>query len=112
MSDLSGNIDENDQTLDQVESFDETTLGTDDPQDVYPYDRPLTDPATIEALNERSDEVGELVQSDDAETTIDGGELVGAEDGSDSPEEAAMHVVGGEAVTERDLPPLNQSPPQ
>jgi hypothetical protein len=104
--------DEFDQTLDQIESLDETVVGTDDPQDVYPPDRPLSDPDHINALNERSDEVGELTASEDATTTIDGGALVGAEDGSDSPEEAALHVEGGEAVTERDLPPGNQIPPQ
>lgn len=112
MSDLTGNADDQDQTLDEIESLDETIVGTDTPQDVYPHDRPLTDPDTINALNERSDEVGELAEADDADSTIDGGELVGAVDGSDSPEEAALHVVGGEAVSERDLPPLDQVPPQ
>ena len=112
MSDLTGNTDEYDQTLEQSESFDETIVGTDDPQDLYPYDNPLTDPDVIEDLNLRSDEVGELLLADDAGSTIDGGLLVGAEDGSDSPEEAALHVVGGDAITERDLPSLNQTPPQ
>jgi hypothetical protein len=112
MSDLSGNSDDLDQTLDETESVDETIVGTDTPQDSYPHDRPLTDPELINRLNERSDEVGELLAADDAATTIDGGELVGAEDGSDSPEEAALHVVGGEALTERDLPPGDQDPPQ
>lgn len=112
MSDLTGNTDDRDQTLDEIESFDETVVGTDTPQDTYPYDRPLTDPETVNRLNERSDELGELAEADDAETTIDGGELVGAEDGSDSPEEAALHVVGGEAKGERDHPPRDQVPPQ
>lgn len=102
-----------DQTLGNAESLDEEmVLGTDNPQDVYPYDGPLSDPDVIQSLNERSDEVGELQLADDAATTIDGGVLVGAVDGSDSPEEAALHVEGGEAVTERDLPPLDQLPPQ
>jgi hypothetical protein len=114
MSDLTGNTDDLDldQTLEQTESYDETILGTDDPQDVFPYDSPLTDPDLIEQLNERSDEVGELLLAEDADSTIDGGTLVGAEDGSDSPEEAALHVIGGDAITERDLPGLNQIPPQ
>lgn len=111
MSDLTGNSDDQDQTLDQVESFDETIVGTDTPQDTYPYDGPLTDPDVIAQLNERGDEVGELVEADDAATTLDG-ELVGAEDGSDSPEEAALHVVGGDARTERDVPPGDHVPPQ
>lgn len=102
-----------DQTLDKIESYDEqNALGTDDPQDVFPYDSPLEDPEVIESLNERTDELGELTSTDDAATTIDGGALVGPEDGSDSPEEAALHVEGGEGLSERDLPPLNQMPPQ
>lgn len=115
MSDASGSLDghELDRTLDNAESLDEAmVLGTDDPQDVFPYDSPLEDPDVIEALNERSDELGELQMAEDADTTIDGGVLVGAEDGSDSPEEAALHVEGGYAISERDLPGLNQVPPQ
>lgn len=115
MSDPTGSQDhgqDQDRTLDQIESLDETIVGTDDPQDLYPLDGPLTDPEVINDLNERSDEVGELSRTPDATTTIDGGELVGARDGSDSPEEAALHVDGGDAVTERDLPPLDQVPPQ
>lgn len=102
-----------DQSLDKIESYDEqNALGTDNPQDVFPYDSPLEDPDTIQALNERSDQLGELTMTDDAATTIDGGALVGAEDGSDSPEEAALHVEGGDAISERDLPALDQTPPQ
>jgi hypothetical protein len=114
MSDASGSLDGNelDQTLDRSESLDETIVGSDDPRDHYPLDSPLEDPEAVQRLNERSDEVGELQLSDDAETTVDGGMLVGAEDGSDSPEEAALHVEGGEAITERDLPPGHHVPPQ
>jgi hypothetical protein len=102
-----------DQTLEGAEAYDEAhALGTDEPQERFPLEGPLTDPAVVDALNRRSAELGELVRADDASSTVDGGVLVGAEDGSDSPEEAALHVVGGDAVSERDVTPRHQDPPQ